>query len=229
MFIFKLENMFTKKSMLLIILIPIAVFIVISLQITHEPEKHNEIVPTTQIINESEGNQIFWKKDRPLTWDDFKAIPDGKPIETAQTNTALTYKSSFQINTLPPCTYQINWAKGIAYVNKSQSWVKEGYGNDPHLLEHEQRHFDMVEIHVREFNKKFANELLNKPFPCPNDSTESLNSSVDKEVNKRLKKIFDDVVTLWLKMNEDYENQTIHGTDYEKQQEWNNKIDKLLE
>lgn len=220
--------MFAKKRTLLIILIPVAIFILVSLQIIPKPETANEIVPTAGITNEYEEELVFWEKDRPLTWDDFKAIPDGESFEGALTNVNFSYNWSRLLNTSLPCSYQINWAEASVHVNKSQSWVREPYKNDTYVLEHEQRHFDIGEIHVREFNKKFANELLNKPFPCPDVPAESIVNSIDNEANALLKKIFNDISILLLKMNEDYETQTVHGTNYQKQQEWNNKIDKLL-
>lgn len=151
---------------------------------------------------------IEWSKDRKLTWDDFKGdVPENKINTRFAAETASELK--FQTNTALT-------AKAIKYfVNNTfdcyKSWVKDEGRND-YVLNHEQRHFDLSEIYKRKLLKELNNSTNNRSNF--NSNTETIFYRIHGELNEK---------------QQDYDRQTEHGINEEKQKEWNGYIDLQLE
>tara|TARA_R110002072_G_scaffold194563_2_gene351902 strand:- start:44 stop:640 length:597 start_codon:yes stop_codon:yes gene_type:complete len=112
-------------------------------------------------VDSDNENRIFWHDTVKLTWDDFQA--------TSQKNVKVSALSSIGL----PYRY-ITDGEGVmkVYIEvcfiKNESWsIKEEQNNL--LLNHEQLHFDIAELHRRlivrdvlntEFNKKNYKETL---------------------------------------------------------------------
>ncbi len=91
-----------------------------------------------------DNDVILWKKDRPLTWDDFKGKPP-KRFAVASTNYDILQKV-LSINKDSSCVE----VKAVFFSNKS--WKREKW-IDKTVLIHEQKHFDIVELYARKLRK----------------------------------------------------------------------------
>ncbi|WP_024773125.1 DUF922 domain-containing protein [Aquimarina macrocephali] len=104
---------------------------------------------------------ILWQKDRKLTWDDFKGIkhqPKDVHLIHQVAACGIEFKESFFQKTpedLPVVDVKL-------YFNKYRGWT---ITNDIKILEHEQIHFDIAELHTRKIRKKVfdlkTKEILN--------------------------------------------------------------------
>ena len=159
----------------------------------------------TDYTEQPEGDTIYYSPKRPLRWDDFQAKPIGGRYE-AEVFPSIGY------------TEEVEVVKGIvnvklavkAYVPKSACWVRPGSRND-YSLNHEQRHFDIVKIIAERFKQKLRAEKLTV-------------DNYDGPINVQYLESFHDMNV----MQDQYDDETRHGTDTFTQQRWNEKIDKEL-
>lgn len=89
----------------------------------------------------AQDSEISYDPDRPLTWDDFSRrvgpdIPGFKAYSWSGMRMEVTSDSS-------GVYIQVD-----AYFVQNKSWVVKG-SERPDLLHHEQRHFDLTELHTR--------------------------------------------------------------------------------
>ncbi len=144
---------------------------------------------------------ISWSATRRLTWDDYLASPDPNSDAAASTTTYLTI--SYNISNR-------DFGYGIeSKFSRSRSW---GLYKTPYILSHEQGHFDIAEIFARQLNKKMKDYRFDK-----------------RTYDKELKRIYDETLADKKKMQDDYDRETNHSINREKQAEWLKKIEKLLE
>ncbi|MDN5287571.1 MAG: hypothetical protein JWR38_3845 [Mucilaginibacter sp.] len=159
----------------------------------------------TDYTEQPEGDTVYYSGKRPLRWDDFRAKPEGGKYE-AEVFPSIGYNEEVEV------------VKGIvnvhlsvkAYVPKSACWVKDGSRN-AYSLNHEQRHFDIVKIIAEHFKKNLKAEK----FTVDN---------YDGPVGAVYLESFHEMNV----MQEQYDNETSHGTNPYAQQQWNEKIDKEL-
>jgi hypothetical protein len=159
----------------------------------------------TDYTEQPEGDTIYYSAKRPLRWDDFKAVPIGGKYE-ASVLPSIGYNERVEI---------INGIVNIhlaikTYLPKSASWVRNGSSTD-YSLNHEQRHFDIVKIIAERFKQKLMSEKL----PVDN---------YDGYINVDYLEAFREMNM----MQDQYDNETSHGTNSYAQQQWNEKIDKEL-
>ncbi len=80
-----------------------------------------------------------------------------------------------------------------------------------YILNHEQKHFDIAEVHARMLNKELKEYTFNS-----------------KSVNKDINRIYNNVMKQHVTAQKQYDLQTRHSLDSVKQQEWDAKISSLL-
>ena len=144
---------------------------------------------------------ISWNASKKLTWNDYKASPNPSSDAAASTTTYLTI--SYNISSTD-FNYKIE-----SRFSRTRSW---GLHKTPYILSHEQGHFDIAEIFARKLHKKMIDYRFDK-----------------KDYEKDLKKIYQDILDEKRKMQDDYDKETNHSINKEKQEEWLKKIAKLLE
>jgi hypothetical protein len=88
--------------------------------------------------------EIRWRSNRPLSWDDFRGRPDRRSPMDALTESGISFSWSCNSRGFQHETYSM-------FV-PDKSWVKE---ETPALLRHEQLHFDITELHARKIRKYF--------------------------------------------------------------------------
>jgi len=147
---------------------------------------------------------IYWDKDRPIKWSDFKAKPVKSSPYDAQTQGSLNYV--FDNNGPGAYTFKL-----YVKFDKQKSWSKPEEQND-NLLKHEQGHFDIYEIYGRIIMKRLKEA---KVF------------SSDK-FSERVQKIFNKAFDELQKFQQKYDSETKHSKDKEKQAEWNKKLENML-
>lgn len=142
-----------------------------------------------------------WSPEKKLTWTDYKAKPDPSSDAAASTSTYLVIDYNIRNNDM---SYRIQ-----SLFSKTRSW---GLHKTDYILSHEQGHFDIAEIFARILHKKMSAYKFDR-----------------RSYQKDLDKIYQNVVDDKSEMQNQYDRETRHSINKEKQAEWLLKIQKLLE
>lgn len=148
-------------------------------------------VPTSPASDEEDS--IIWSNNRRLTWDDFESPADENDPLHAMTSTNIAVKANCSGNTMRfdvKCVFM-----------KKDSWTKNRLSK--RLLDHEQVHFDLTELHARLLRQK-----LNASAGVCGANRLKLDAIVEKNF------------TEWKKEQDLYDKTTNHGLLEEKQKEW---------
>lgn len=155
---------------------------------------------------EEDTDTIYYHKDRALSFDDFRA-------KSPQNN-------KFQAAIFPSFGYDLHreLKEGFiqiqvilkVYMIRSASWasalIKSNYS-----LNHEQRHFDLVKLIAERFKSKLISEKLNP------DNYEGIISFEYLQFYREMNRLQDK-----------YDQETNHGMNKSKQDDWNRWIDAEL-
>lgn len=153
-------------------------------------------------VADTKNDTIFYNVNRPLTWDDFKGVPDYNSVGGAITASGFAFNAN--INMVSNTIY-LN-VNVFTFFSKKNSWKKPNINSAYHLL-HEQHHFDITRISAQ----KFYNELIKANFTSAN-----YNNLLTAIFNK----CFDDNNML----QQQYDKETNHSINTKSQLEWNDKI-----
>ncbi|MDB5229326.1 MAG: hypothetical protein JWN76_131 [Chitinophagaceae bacterium] len=138
---------------------------------------------------------IGWN-DRKLKWEDFKGMADNRSSFKAHTtsNVALDYSVSGR---------QVIIESNCLFI-PGKSWVKTGTDK---LLTHEQLHFDIAESGRR----KFMDVVARTQF-------------IPGKVEQQIEKLFNTLLDENQELQNKYDEETDHGLNETRQQEWEMKI-----
>lgn len=148
---------------------------------------------------DTEEELIRWSSNR-LTWADYKGKPNPNSDAAASTTTYLMISYNIGNNNF---SYRIE-----SKFSKTRSW---GLHKTAYILRHEQGHFDIAEVFARKLHKKMSEYSFNK-----------------KTYQKDLKKIYQNILDEKDELQNSYDRETNHSINKEKQEEWDRKIEKLL-
>lgn len=154
---------------------------------------------------ENDKNLLEWDENRPLKWSDFKGEVESESSFAAVSYTEIWYTYEW---------YEIYGSVQVetevhSYFNHQKSWCSLA-DTSVELLIHEQGHFDINEIHARELRKAFA----------------EFDFSYD--VEEEIELIFESIMEERQLMQDQYDRETDHYFNVEKQLEWNRFIEKRL-
>ena len=150
--------------------------------------------------------RFSYSEKSKLDWSDFRGEPKSESSFDASLNTGITYQWSISKDYGKiELKYQVD-----SFCYPSLSWVKKGQSTK-YLLQHEQLHFDISELHARIMRKKLKEY---KP---------------SKNVRKDLNKIYKRVERMRINMQELYDLETNHSKNNENQKKWGEKIKNLME
>lgn len=154
---------------------------------------------------------IIWNKDRKIIWDDFLSenkdnLHKYKNEEHADAGIAV----SIQIYPKEINCWDIDYLEVVAQMNKTKSWTKSKMDV---VLNHEQVHFDIVELYARKIRKSIPKFI---------EESEECDLQGIADIYYRL--IEEHWQTQFL-----YDEETRHSINFEKQQEWDKKIADSLE
>ena len=145
-------------------------------------------------------DQVTWSVDRRLSWEDFKGIPDDSNPHHALTAANLAVNANCKSQGF---TYQVN-----CVFLSNESWTKNKKSEQ--LLEHEQLHFDLTEVHARLLRRDL--QRLN----CAN-LKEKLNSTVSS------------AFTRWKAEQNRFDAASKHGLNAREEQVWAANVAKRLQ
>lgn len=141
---------------------------------------------------------LSWNEQRLLTWDDFKDMP--QPNTNAAALTASGISFGFSVNKTGQKITGFNTnVECVFYPEKS--WYKPKLANN-YILNHEQMHFNITELHARKFRKQISNT-------APNQALKS-----------QLNRLYETITKASVRMQRRYDSETNHSINKEKQQEW---------
>lgn len=89
-------------------------------------------------------HELAWLP-QSLTWSDFNGIPEDESDYVAMTYSGIRIKYEYHIRSGVPSARV--WI--CPYMDRNMSWVRLEHGH-PHILEHEQRHFDITALVAEE-------------------------------------------------------------------------------
>ena len=162
-------------------------------------------VSFTDYTENVDEDTVFYATDRPLTWNDFRERPRLERY-AASVFPSFGYESySEVVNGI----LHINITLKV-YVIPDYSWVK-GHAKDAYSLNHEQRHFDIVKLIAERFKQKVQADTL----------------TVDN-FNNILQWQYIDSYREMNHLQEQYDDETRHGTNPTAQERWNQYIDEEL-
>lgn len=151
---------------------------------------------------EYSGNPDYeqWRDSISLSWDDFKG-------QENPNNARMAYVFDFSINgagNVIACEVK-------TFMDKNNSQKMKGHQSD-YLLQHEISHLKLAEVHARMLRKELS-EIKEADFKMAIAKVEGL---YKKHIER------DKAVQF------QYDTETNHSLEIEKQEEWNEKIDKML-
>ena len=157
--------------------------------------------------NDKNDNDTIYHHSRKVTWDDFR----GKPTNTrygAAIFANFAYNASFRVN--EGYIVATIWAK--TYMVRGMSWVTPAAYGD-YALAHEQLHFDIAKLVTERFKKKIASMKA--------DLVIDLNSMIQYEYLESYREMNH--------LQKQYDNETQHSIDRQKQAQWQEKVSRWLE
>lgn len=149
-----------------------------------------------------DNDTIYYDFNRNLTWQDFKGTPDNNHLEGAVTASGFAFEAQTSFDGI-----NMYFNIGVyTFFTKNDSWKKPQVNSDYQLL-HEQHHFDITRLG----SQKLVEELAKAHFTKQN-------------YNKLLTSIFDKAYQEMESIQSQYDKETNHSIDKDKQLEWNGKI-----
>lgn len=148
------------------------------------------------------GEELLdWSSSRRLTWADYKAKPN--PDSDAAASTTSYLGISYNIK-----------SDGFSYTIESKFSMTRSWGlhKTAYILSHEQGHFDIAEVFARKLHQKMSAYTFDR-----------------KTYQKDLKKIYQDILDEKEEMQNEYDRETNHSINKEKQAGWLKKIAAMLE
>lgn len=163
------------------------------------------LIFTTTGILHAQDSRIPWNQDRPLVWEDFRGEADLNVRFNASTNSGIGFSWSYKSDQNgEDFQYEIS-----NFFDSEKSWVKTG-SESPHLLKHEQLHFDISELHARQFRKSLSQ------FETSKNIKADLNRLYRQHEQERLQ------------MQRRFDQETKHSMNKEAQVNWETYIQKQL-
>jgi hypothetical protein len=146
-----------------------------------------------------EEDIIKWKREKKLTWADYKAQPDTTGFTAAVTKCGISFSTVTS-------SYERYIFEVYATFESKKSWVWKKRASDTLLL-HEQGHFDLTELYTRKFRKALS------------DST-----FVISEIKTQIRKLFEVYVDSLNQRDFLYDKETRNSLNRKKQKEWTLQI-----
>ncbi len=160
------------------------------------------LLPSFSLFAQNNEEELLeWSATRRLNWSDYKARPNPNSDAVATTTTVLAVEYNFKNN-------QFGFIIKSRF-SKTRSW---GSHKTDYILSHEQGHFDIAEVFARKLNKNLSEYTFNK-----------------KTYQKDLKKIYEDITDEKEETQNDYDKETKHSINKERQAEWLKKIAVMLD
>lgn len=117
------------------------------------------LLPFLGIISSIDEEKIAWDANRPLTWEDFRGVPNRADSFVASTNSGISFSFSFsERNGVAIIQYTV-----VSNFYPDLSWYRPERVTQ-YILEHEQTHFDISELHARKLRKALSSLTHDRNF-----------------------------------------------------------------
>jgi len=160
---------------------------------------------SSAVLAQEKQEKIRWQQDRPLTWKDFKALPDDSNSYSANTNSGISYTWSYSTSSGTPILEHEVFSNFYPQL----SWVKE-IENEQYLLAHEQLHFDISELHARKLRKALEQY------------------EIGRNIRQDLKRIYQKIEAERTAMQNKFDKETSHSEFREAEMKWRKFIQQEL-
>ncbi|MFD2244676.1 DUF922 domain-containing protein [Pontibacter ruber] len=148
------------------------------------------------------NDKLAWSPARKLSWEDFKGNPDDQNPHHALTAANLAVDAKCNNNKF---MYEVK-----CVFLPQESWSKNKMSKK--LLQHEQLHFDLTEVHAR---------LLRQKLVGIGTSCASVKKGMQQEVNAAF--------AAWKAEQDLFDKKSNHGLDSVAQQQWAANIEQRLQ
>lgn len=148
---------------------------------------------------------ISWHQDYALRWEDFQGEVDPfRPVGVESvTQVIIELRSSLANNLL---SFTVS-----CYFEKDKSWTANTWSS--YLLNHEQLHFDIAEVYARKLRMELS----------------GLNDLSPRNYEQKVRTVYQRVLEEHNAFQDQYDRETQHSKNREKQADWNEKISQMLE
>jgi hypothetical protein len=175
------------------------------------------------------AEDIPWNANRPLAWSDFNgAVPARTPSEdVAITAASLGWEFDYSLaRSTETCTYEVTSIRAVAVFHQDRSWSKPDHRTD-RVLEHEQRHFDITQLHKWIFEAR-VREHVGSIGECRGRNARRAAESIGTAIDQHIGPIYERVWAEYTQMQAAYDAETAHGTDAAEQERWSARIEAAL-
>ncbi|QUC65500.1 hypothetical protein NsoK4_04480 [Nitrosopumilus sp. K4] len=175
----------------------------------------------------NDDNIVSWSKDYRLKWSDFKAEPNPAAFEDAYS--FVKYRSTWTVNSESfgrDIKFCISDIAIIPEFHRHLSWVRKQMATSD-LLEHQQGHFDLAELLRYDTTKKIEEFFENKWYPTRGQNEEQRKQFAREDSGAMIAKQVEKLEAVFLKRQQDYDEQTDFGQNAEKQDEFNTTFAQL--
>ncbi len=157
------------------------------------------------LFPQSDSEKILWTENKKLTWEDFRGKPIPSASFVASTNTGINFQYSYSLkNAVVNVEYSV-----ASFFYPEKSWFQPGKVNQQ-ILNHEQGHFDISELHARMLRKNLAGKKFSK-------NAKSEIENIYKQVEQKRRA-----------MQVRFDAETDHSRNEEKEIIWEKQISKQL-
>lgn len=109
------------------------------------------------LFPQSDSEKMLWNENKKLTWEDFRGKPIPSASFVASTNTGINFQYSYSLkNDEVSVEYSV-----ASFFYPEKSWFQPGKVTQ-HILNHEQGHFDISELHARILRKNLDGKNFSK-------------------------------------------------------------------
>lgn len=169
-----------------------------------------------------------WSENSKLTWNDFTGNSPSNPQNHAYTYTIIDYSYSIESLPMQECKFTFTKVDTKAFMVSFNSWsIKQKQSTS--LLNHEQGHFDIAQIHTQKL-EQILEQQLGKEIECvPISVSEDKTTRMEIVAKELTENIFQSLENEWYEMDTNYDEDTQVGTSLLKQEEWDKIINSKLE
>lgn len=147
------------------------------------------------------STMIDWSQTRKLSWADFQGLPDKSSDNAALTSSHINFQFGYG-------NKDFNYTISCKF-DRKRSWVRV---KSAYILNHEQRHFDIAEIHARKLKKALTAYRYN-----------------EKTVEEEVTEIHESIMKEHHRMQGKYDLETDHSRNNKNQAKWDRYIDSTLQ
>lgn len=146
------------------------------------------------------SQKILWDEYRRLTWNDFKSPVSRKYNKNVIAYTHCGWEYSFVKSSDPKAAIHIEVK---TFFDEDKSWKDARRINEDVLL-HEQKHFDIAEMYARQLRREIAEKI-----------------KTSKDYDQYFKSIYQRISSEYRAFQMEYDRNTEHGMNREKQSQYN--------